>query len=130
MSSDLIVLCARFVDSETGAPIHGPDLRVRFFDADAIADDKLGDAELGPDGSARVAISPARYRSGLRGKAGEAFGELEPDIYCEILERGTVVFRSAVQWDVEPTPKEPVAGMHRTLDVGTFKFRRGEGLGR
>lgn len=128
MSHDLIVLCARFVDADSGAPLVGEALRVRFFDSDAIADDFLGETGLGTDGVARIVISPARYRSGLKGAAGEAFGELEPDIYCEVREGDKVLYRSAVKWDIEPTPKDPVPGLHRTLDLGTYQFRRGEGL--
>ncbi len=129
MSTDLIILCARFVHEENGTPLAEPNLRVRFYDADAVADDFLGESALDATGTARAVISPERFRSGLKGPVGEAFGELEPDIFCEVLEDGRVIFRSEVLWDTEPTPREPVPGIHRTIDIGTIRFIRGGGLG-
>jgi hypothetical protein len=45
------------------------------------------------------------------------------------LDDGRIIFRSEVLWDTEPTPREPVPGIHRTIDIGTIRFIRGGGLG-
>ena len=129
MSTDLIILCARFVHEDNGTPLVDPNLRIRFFDADAVADDFLGESPLDASGTARAVISPDRFRSGLKGAVGDAFGELEPDVFCEVFEGDRLIFRSEVLWDIEPTPREPVPGIHRTIDIGTIRLTRGGGLG-
>lgn len=130
MSNDIIALVARFVDAETGAPLASPDLRVRFVDADALSDDVLGTSPLDTQGTARVLITPASYRSGLVGAAGAVLGEQRPDLYCEVLEGDAIVYRSEVRWDTPVERVDPVTGIaDRTVDLGTFRFKRGEGFG-
>ena len=118
MSNDIIALVARFVDAETGALLTFPDLRVRFVDADAISDDVLGTSPLDAEGAARVLITPSSYRSGLVGTTGVVLGEQRPGLCCE------------VAWDTPVERCHPVTGVpDRTVDLGTFRFRRGEGVG-
>lgn len=130
MNNDLIVLSARFVDADTGSPLDPTGMRVRFLDADALVDDLLGECELPGDGIARIIVAPGSYRSGLFGSVGQAFGELEPDVYCELFEGDRIVYRTQVKWDLNPEAVNAASGLNeRTLDLGTYRVRRGEGLG-
>jgi hypothetical protein len=129
MSEHIIKLVARFVDADTGSPLIGGSLRVRFLDRDAIKDDLLGEGVVGPDGMASVLTTTSSFRSGLLGMLGSALGEEKPDIYCEVLEGNTVVFRTEVAWNVNTEAIDEVTHRtDRTIDLGTFRFRRGGGL--
>lgn len=129
MSEHIIKLIAHFVDAASGSPLSGENLRVRFLDRDALKDDLLGEGVLGPGGRASVLTTTSSFRSGLLGMLGAALGEKKPDVFCEVLEGETVIFRTAVTWNVDTEKSNEVTQRaDRTIDLGTFQFRRGGGL--
>jgi hypothetical protein len=129
MTEQMIKVTARFMDGESGLPLTGPKLKVRFLDKDFMSDDILGESSLAPDGRAEVVTTTSRFHSGLMGELGAKIGEARPDVYCEVRDAGIVVYRSKVAWDIDVENKNAVTGgSNRTIDLGTFKFERGEGL--
>lgn len=130
MTPKLIKLIARFVHADTGLPLTGPGLRARFYDADALTSDFLGQSALSHDGVAEVIFNADDFQTGLLGKIFDRFKERKPDIYCEIADKnGDAIFRSTVQWNVDPLHVDEVTrSTNPTLDLGTYRFRRGQGL--
>jgi hypothetical protein len=130
MGEHIYKFIARFVDGATGEPFTGPNLRVRFFDRDGLKDDLLGESPLGADGSAAIMTTTSSFRSGLMGAAGATLGEAKPDVYCEVIEGDAPVYRSKVAWNLGIEKENAVTGgTERTIDLGTFNVKRGEGLG-
>lgn len=130
MSVQIVKLIARFVHADSGRPVAGPDVRVRFFDRDVLRDDLLGEAVLNSDGVAEVLCSAGSYQSGVLGRVFERLRERKPDIYCELLDaNGHPIFRTPVQWDLDVARVSPVTQVASpTVDLGTYQFRRGGGL--
>ncbi|MFZ4572984.1 MAG: hypothetical protein ACOYN0_01220 [Phycisphaerales bacterium] len=129
MSNDIVLLLAKFVDAETGEPLNDPSLKVSFFDFDTLSDEFLGEATLTTEGVARIAVAQSSYRHGLTGFVGGMLGEKQPDIFCEVRDRDCPVYRTPVLWDVKTVREDPVTHrIDRTVDLGTFRFRRGEGV--
>jgi hypothetical protein len=130
MSIQIVKLIARFVHADSGRPVTGPDVRVRFFDRDVLRDDLLGEAVLNSEGVAEVLCSAGSYQSGVLGRVFERLRERKPDIYCELLDaEGRPIFRTPVRWDLDVARVNPVTQVASpTVDLGTYQFRRGEGL--
>ncbi len=129
MSEHIIKITARFVHAESGDPLTGDGLKVRFLDRDALKDDLLGESPLSADGRAEVLTTTSSFRSGLMGSLGSALGESKPDVYCEVLEGESAIYRTCVAWNIDPEAVDPVTKrINRVIDLGTFKFRRGDGL--
>jgi len=123
-------LTARFVNAETGEPLSGPDLRVRFLDRDVLRDDLLGESALSADGRAGVVTTSSSFHAGLFGVIAAKFGERRPDVYCEVIEGDSPIFRSKVEWNLDLERENPVTGRtDRTIDLGTYQVTRGQGLG-
>lgn len=130
MSIQIIKLIARFVHADSGQPVVGPDIRVRFYDRDLLKDDVLGEAVLSNQGVAEVLCSSGSFQSGVLGRLFERLKEKKPDIYCELLgPDGAPIFRSAVRWDLDVGGVNPVTQVaNPTIDLGTYRFRRGDGI--
>ncbi len=126
----LIKLVARFVHADSGQPLNDPSFHVRFFDHDALKDDYLGESVLSSNGVAEIIIHPASFRSGLIGAFFARLAEHRPDVYCTVVDgAGKALYRTSVQWDVDVTRIDETTKRPRpTVDLGTFKYRRGEGL--
>lgn len=123
-------LIARLVHADTGEPVTDPLLRVRFYDLDVLASDRLGESRLSPEGVAEVVCSEASFQDGLLGRVFERLREKKPDVYLEVVDAaGLPVYRSAVQWNIDPARRNEVTGQtDRTVDLGEFRYRRGEGV--
>jgi hypothetical protein len=129
MSEQIFRITAKFVHADTGAPVTGPGLRVRFFDRDTLKDDLLGESALAADGSAAVLTTTSAFRSGLMGAVGKALGESKPDLYCEVVEHGKAIFRTKVAWNTPVGAVDPVTKQaEHTVDLGTFRVTRGAGF--
>lgn len=129
MSQHIIKLIARFVHADTGAPLSDPHLRVRFYDRDALRDDLLGESSLSPQGVAEVISTSGNFQSGLMGLPARLLSEKKPDVFCEVREKDVPIYRSKVAWNVEVERVNPITrSPDRTVDLGTFRFRKGEGL--
>lgn len=125
----LLKLSARFVHADTGAPLSGPTLRVRFMDKDAIKDDLLGESALDAAGRAEIVTTSSDFRSGVMGLLGGLVSERKPDVYCEVTELGTPIFRTQVKWNLDPAQRDAITKQaSNMIDLGTFAFKRGEGL--
>lgn len=130
MEPEIVKLIARVVHADTGRPLAEPTYRVRFFDRDLLGDDRLGESGLTGEGVAEVVCSAADYQTGLLGRLCHRLREQKPDIYVEIVDgAGTAMYRSTVRWNVDPARIDEVTGSaRRTIDLGTYRFRKGEGL--
>ncbi|MDX2132239.1 MAG: hypothetical protein SFY69_09315 [Planctomycetota bacterium] len=129
MAEQILKFIARFVRDDTGAPLSDPALRVRFLDRDLLRDDLLGESALSADGVAQVLCTSSAFRSGLTGEVAASLGEDKPDLYCEVREGDTPVFRTPVAWNTPVAEIDPVTKTaSTTVDLGTFRFRRGEGF--
>ncbi len=130
MSEHIYRLTARFVDAGTGEPLSAPNLKARFLDRDALKDDLLGESPIGADGRAGIVTTSSSFHSGLMGMLAAKLGEKKPDVYCEVVEGEEAIYRSRVAWNLDLEKENPVTGRtDRTIDLGTFKVKRGEGLG-
>jgi len=129
MSNSLLKLTARFVHADTGAPLTGTTLRVKFMDKDALKDDVLGETTLDATGCAEVLTTSSDFHSGLMGLIGAILSDRKPDVYCEVMELGTPIYRTRVAWNLDPAQRNAVTReTNRVLDLGTFAYKRGEGL--
>lgn len=127
MAEYIFKFTARFVDAGTGKPLSGAGFSVRFLDRDALKDDVLGEGALAPDGRAEVLTTSSAFRSRLMGLL--AMAEKKPDVYCEVREGGKTIYRTRVAWNLDVERLNAVTkSPDRTIDLGVFKFRRGEGL--
>lgn len=125
----LIKFIARLVDAATGAPVANAAYRVRFFDRDLFKDDPLGEAVLSKDGAAEIICSTASWQTGVLGKVFQRLRERTPDVYIEVVEGSEVLFRSQVKTVEDPlTPDEVTKRVNLTIDLGEYRFRKGDGL--
>ncbi|HEX2838471.1 MAG TPA: hypothetical protein VHN77_10120 [Phycisphaerales bacterium] len=119
----IIKLTARFAHADSGKPLTGEGLTVRFCDRDTVKDDVLGESLLSPDGRAEIVTTTGSFHSGL------AFGERRPDLYCVVCDHGKPVFRTPVAWDTKVAERSKTTGQTMlTHDLGTFKYTRGAGF--
>jgi hypothetical protein len=122
---------ARFRDVALDQPLTDKTLRVRFFDADLLKDDFLGETRLDEQGRAEVTFDAAAFEAGLLSRFWDRMKERKPDIYAEVVDPdGTAIYRSEIRWDASPQQAKPGAAGEQvpTINVGTYAFRRGEGL--
>lgn len=117
----IIKLIAAFVDGQTGKPLTGEGLTVRFCDRDMVKDDVLGESLLS-GGEASVITTELAFK-GLLG-----IGERTPDLYCEVRDHGKAVYRTPVAWNSKVVEKRPGGEKVLTHHLGTFRVTPGEGL--
>lgn len=128
-SLQLIKINARFVHAESGAPLTGDAFRVRFYDFDLFRNDRLGEAILSPDGRAEIICSAAHYQGGVLARLFDRLKEKKPDLFVEVVDGDRPVFRSPIQWNIDPLKVNEVTGrVNPTIDLGTFQYREGEGV--
>lgn len=125
MSIEQVKVVAKFEHADTGAPLADQDLRVRFYDADLLSDDYLGESRLDDQGRAEVTFEAAKFQTGVLGKLWDRLKEQKPDIFCEVVDHdGQPIYRSSVRWNVDPGK----AAQFASVDLGTYAFRKGAGL--
>lgn len=125
MSIEQMKVIAKFEHVDTGAPLTDQDLRVRFYDADLMSDDYLGESRLDEHGCTEVTFEASKFQSGVLGKLWDRLKEQKPDIFCEVIDRdGQAIYRSSVRWNVDPGS----AAKFAAVDLGTYAFSKGAGL--
>lgn len=119
MPAEIFKVIAEFTDTD-GNPLSSPDYEVSLLDEDKYFDDKLGVADLSPEGVAEFLISTADILSF------DSAGERTPDLYFVVRANGDEVFRSDVFKDVDFDTVDPVTGRSKNLTrkFGPFEVAR------
>jgi hypothetical protein len=117
-----IQISARFLGTHGVVPYER--MRARLWDQDLVSDDMLGEAALDPMGRVTFEFNSKSISSI------DSLGEVQPDLYIQILLDGADVFRTAVKKDlllIADGSAEPLRSTN-ALDLGEFQLPDLRGL--